>query len=191
MVHPEHYQYLYWLSLSEFNNVRWRYRGQLPPFEVFVQQLQADVLVQFMVQDASTGRRLGHCVAYSADLRNRHCYIGVLMDPSHIGIGAGSIALRLLTSYLFRTWDLHKVYAEVPAFTLETMQGKLNRLSTDARAFEIEATMKEYLYHDGKMWDMYVVSATATSWRAREHEVSIDQQGGESTHESQPTQIVP
>ena len=167
-VHPDDYRYMYWLSLSEFNNVRWRYRGQLPPFETFVAQIHSDVLAQFIVRSRTTGDPVGYCVAYGADLRNRHCYIGVLTDPTQIGIGTGSEALAMLTDYLFRTWDLHKVFAEVPAFTLEPMSGKLDRLTTTANQFAIEGTLSEYVYYDGRMWDMYIVSATASEWRTRQ-----------------------
>jgi hypothetical protein len=166
-VEPVHYSYLYEISLHQLSNVRWRYRGQLPPYEIFVQQVHSDVLAHFIVTDLGSGVPRGYVVAYGADLRNRHCYVGVLVDPMQVGFGVGSEALSLLTTYLFATWDLHKVFAEVPEFTMQTMQGKLDRLSADSRRFQLEATLSEYLYFDGRMWDMHVVSMAAADWRSR------------------------
>ena len=166
-VTPAHYEFLYWLSVSDFSALRWRYRGQLPPFEVFVQQLHSDVLTHFVVWDEARESLSGYCVAYAADLRNRHCYIGVLVDLKVVGHGVGSAAMNLLVTYLFRTWDFHKVFAEVPAFTLEDMHGKLARLAEITSRFEIEAKVTEYFFYDGQMWDMYIVSATASNWRLR------------------------
>ena len=89
-----------------------------------------------------------------------------------LGLGTGSRALSLLSGYLFRTWDLHKIFAEVPAFTLEVMHTKVDRLSEVATGFEVEATLGDYLYYDGKMWDMYIVSLSAARWRERTERAS-------------------
>ncbi|HMJ77231.1 MAG TPA: GNAT family protein [Iamia sp.] len=163
-LHPDDYEWLYRVSLSEFNSLRWRYRGQVPPFELFVQQLHSDVLVQFVAFDRDSGLPIGHVVAYAADMRNRHCYIGVVMDEHTRGHGRGSECLGLLSDYLFETWGFHKIFAEVPAFTLEPMQGKMDRLQPQALSFDIEGVLTEYLYHNGKFWDMYLVSTSLASW---------------------------
>ncbi len=165
-LHPDDYRFLYWLATCEPNTFRWRYRGQLPPYEVFVEQLQADVAVQFLARDAISGDPVGLAVAYGLDLRNRHCYLGALVHPDRVGTGVGSEMLDALASCVFRVWDLHKVFAEVPAFTLEPMDSKRDLLPRITRSFSIEAVLSDYLYCDGRRWDMYVVSSLASAWLA-------------------------
>lgn len=166
-VHPDDYRFLYWLATCEPNTFRWRYRGQLPPYEVFVEQIHADVATQFLARDAVSGEPVGLAVAYGLDLRNRHCYLGALVAPDRVGSKAGSEMLEALASYVFRVWDLHKVFAEVPAFTLEPMDAKRESLGQVARRFSVEGALSDYLYCDGRHWDMYIVSSLASAWIAR------------------------
>lgn len=155
-VSPPWYPYLYGLAVSGPNAMRWRYRGQIPAFELFVQQLHADVLCQFIVR--LEGEPAGLVVAYNADLRNGHCYVAAVVEPVQVGHGFGAAGLEALCAYVFRTWNFRKVYAEVPSFILEPMSEDLHKLPMLDQAFEIEGCLRQHLYVDGAYWDMYLVS---------------------------------
>lgn len=156
-VNPDDYRFLYWVATAGDNRVRWRYRMQIPPFEVFVQQVHQDTLAQFVVWERSAGVRIGHALAYSADLRNQTTYVGCVLSPEYIGTGFGRQALDLLVDYLTRTWRFRKIYAEVPAFTFDEFGG--HEFGTrESNRWVHEATLSEHLYCDGRFWDMHIVS---------------------------------
>lgn len=163
---PEHYPFLYRLATTGLNAVRWRYRGQIPPYEVFVQQIHQDVLLQFAVQDNDTGELAGHVVAYGADHRNRLCYVGVVIDQPYVGTKVGSEALAALIRQIFEVWDFRKVYAEVPEFTFTSLQPRMDEMPKSNTMFEVEGCLKEYFYNGGRYWDMYQVAASREAWTA-------------------------
>lgn len=163
---PEHHQFVYRLAITGVNAVRWRYRGQIPPYEIFLQQLHQDVLMQFVVQDLQQRELAGHVVAYNVDYRNRMCYVGAIISERYIGTGLGAEALAALVSKVFDLWDFRKVYAEVPEFTLESMRPKMDALSRSNTLFEIEGCLKDYFYSGGRYWDMYQVAVTRQAWHS-------------------------
>lgn len=163
-IFPEHHPMLYHLATTGTNAFRWRYRGQIPPFEVFVQQLHQDVLMQFVVWDNDHHQPAGHVVAYAADLRNRLCYVGVVVEQSYIGTGIGAESLAAMVGKVFAVWDLRKIYAEVPEFTFAALQAKMADLPASDTIFEVEGCLTDYLYSEGRYWDMYYVAVTRDNW---------------------------
>ncbi len=160
-IRPEHYEFLYWLASAGQNSARWRYRMQVPPFEIFVQQLHQDVLAQFVVLDRSSSEPIGHAVGYSADLRSGYCYVAAVVSPERVGSGVGKDAIDLLVDYLAMVWPLRKVYAEVPAFTFEHFAAIGHTFQErGSRAWDVEGSMREHIYCAGRYWDMHIVSVT-------------------------------
>ena len=80
--------------------------------DVFLRELWAGILVQFMVCDAATGEPVGFVVAHSADLKSGFAHVAVLMSPAAMGRGWGVEAGALFITYLFATWSFRKLYAE-------------------------------------------------------------------------------
>ena len=76
-VYPEDYGFLYSLAVSPEIGFRWRYRGAVPAYDVFLRELWAGILVQFMVCDAATGEPVGFVVAHSADLKSGFAHVAV------------------------------------------------------------------------------------------------------------------
>jgi hypothetical protein len=58
-VTPDAHGFLYWLMTAQIG-WRWRYRGSIPPYEIFVQQLHADVLAHFVVTTIEPFERIGY-----------------------------------------------------------------------------------------------------------------------------------
>ncbi len=161
---PDDHRYLYWLATAGDNAIRWRYRLQLPPFELFVQQLHSDVLAQFVVLDRSNGERTGHVVAYSPDLRSGTTFVGCLVAPEKLGEGLGKAALDVFGDYLFQSWPFRKIYAEVPDFTFEHFEKAEHEFGTrPSGQWTYEGTLKEHLYVAGKYWDVHTVSRRRVS----------------------------
>ena len=155
---PDHYQFLYELATSEEIGFRWRYGGQVPSYEVFVQQMWTGVLTQFLITQTESGRALGLTVAYNADLRNGHAYIAAVMDQHEVLPGSGVEANALFLDYLFTTWNFRKLYAEVLAFNLPQFSSGLGS------AFQEEGVLREHHYYGGRFWDQHLVAYYRETW---------------------------
>ena len=156
---PDSYEFLYWLACAGQNSARWRYRMQVPPFEVFVQQVHQDVLAQFVVCDVSSGEPIGHVVCYSADSRSGIAYVAGVMAPDRVGSGIGREALDVFVDYIEMVWPLRKLYAEVPDFTFQHFDTAGHEFrERPARTWAHEATLTDHVYCSGRYWDMHIAS---------------------------------
>ena len=86
-VTPRDYDYLYQLALDPASSFRWRYRGATPSPDEFHRNLWQGVLAQFLVQEASTNRHLGHVAAFDASHRDGWVHVAALADPAAKGRG--------------------------------------------------------------------------------------------------------
>ncbi len=159
-VTPDCYQFLYYLATNG-NGWRWRYRGMLPPYEGFVQQIHADVLTHFVVVKRDSGERIGYVVVYAADFRNLHAYYGAVFGPEAIGVGYGAEATLACVSYVFASWPFRKLYMELPEFNAGGMTERASGF------LNLEATLKDYHYFDGRRWDQYIYSFDREAWGQR------------------------
>ena len=160
-IQPTDHQFLYWLANSEEISYRWRFRGVVIPFEVFVQQLHANVFAQFIVRSRSENEPIGHVVAYAADLRNEHVFIGNISAPSLIGSRLGTEAQIVFIDYLFALWNFRKIYVEVPEFTYTQIQ---KWIGDDL--FTVEGRLGEHTFYKDRFWDQYMLAVYRTKWRA-------------------------
>lgn len=161
-VRPDDHQFLHWLANAEQIAYRWRYRSATPPFEVFVQHLNADVLAQFVVRDRQTNDRLGHVVAYAADLRNRTTFVANTVTPDVIGRQVGGEAQNVFLDFLFAAWDFRKIYVELPEFTFDRFES----IVQDG-GFEVEGRLRAHTYYKGRYWDQIILAVTNESWERR------------------------
>ncbi len=151
-IFPDDMEFLYQLAIDSEVGWRWRYRAHIPDFETFVRQLWGDVLVQVMIESASTGERLGLAVAYGPDHRNGFVFLGILITPAKVTRGIGVEAYELFLAYLRKAWSFRKYYAEVPAFNYPQIK------SGEGRWFRIEAVYDDHLYYDERTWDLYILT---------------------------------
>lgn len=155
---PDHYPFLYELATSQEIGFRWRYGGQIPQYEVFVQQMWTGVLAQFLITKTESGQALGLTVAYNADLRNGHAYIAAVMDQNEAFPGSGVEASALFLNYVFATWNFRKLYAEVLEFNLPQFSSGLGN------AFKEEGVLRAHQYYGGRFWDMHLVAYYRETW---------------------------
>ena len=137
---------------------RWRYRGIIPSFEDFVRQLHGDILAQFVVRDSRTGQRIGHVVAYAADLRNRHVFIANVNDVDRVGTRIGTESQILFIDYLLSLWDFRKIYVEVPGFIYEPIAEHIGSF------FAVEGRLSQHCFYKGRYWDQIILAVTRDEW---------------------------
>lgn len=162
---PPDHAFLYELAMSEENLVLWRFRGTVPPPELFVAQLYSDVLVQFVVR-TDAGVPIGHVVAYAPNLQSRHVHLGAVMSQQTHGQLRGAIAMELLIQYLFDFWDFNGIFAEVPEFTQDQMMKKQAERNPFL-PFEVTGRRPRFHYFKGRYWDDVIVYLSREAWESR------------------------
>ncbi len=76
-----------------------------------------------------------------------YAYVGVVMTPLVHGTGIGLEAMALFMKHFFASWNLRKVYIEVPALNLSAFRSITSKLAIE------EGCLKGYRYWDGEYYD--------------------------------------
>ena len=160
-IQNEDYEYLYDLSTCEENIFRWRFRGRTPSPEEFSQSLWQSVLCQFIVESIESGSPIGLVLGYRPEFQSGLCYIAAVTDPRYQGFGVAIEGIGMLVDYLFRNWRFRKLYAESLEFNFRMFS------SGEGSAFELEATLREVEYFDGRLWDLHYLSISRKRWDER------------------------
>jgi RimJ/RimL family protein N-acetyltransferase len=163
-VTPDDHVFLYNLAIADENAYRWVLRGELPPFERFVEKHTQAFETSFTVWQREAGERIGQALLYNLDMRNGHCYVAVVVAPEALGQGYGRETLGVVLQYVFAVWPVRKVYAEVPGFTFEGVEVGV----ADAPVmgiFNVEGRLRSHLYVDGEFHDMVIVGFDRSGWK--------------------------
>lgn len=148
---PEHLDFLYELAMDE-SNWGWRYGGAVISKRAFLAQLWPLVLCQFVVTTRKSRRRLGHVVAYNANLNAGYVYLGGVSVPQARGRGLMNEGFELLIDYLKSGWRFNRIYCEYPAYN----EAQFSRGIT-GEVREV-ARLREHSYHAGQYWDKVIVA---------------------------------
>ena len=151
-IDDSHFEYLYQLAIDESTGFRWRFVGAVPTKEEFRQSLWKGALSQFLVVETKTERAIGMVVAYQPDLPNGHVYVGAVMELSVQATGLGIEAVMLFLRYLFTTWNLRKVYFEVPEYNAEWMVNSIGQYLKE------EGRLKDHSFYDRRWWDKLILA---------------------------------
>ncbi|OHV41365.1 MULTISPECIES: phosphopantetheine-binding protein [Pseudofrankia] len=150
---PQATPFLYSLSVSPDIGFRWRYRGSVPAYQQFEQELWQGMLAQFLVESIETSQPAGHVICYNPDLNLGHAYVGAVMAGQYLGTGLAAEPVRLFINYLFDVWPLRKLYLELPEFNFTQFA------SAAGRALHIEARLRDHDYYQGRRWDRLTLAA--------------------------------
>jgi len=145
-----HHEFLYELATNEEFGYRWRFGGAVPTLEVFEQNLWANVLAQFTVVERRSGSLIGMVVAYNADLTQGHVYVGGVMTSGVQRTGLGIEAFHVFSRYLFGTWNLRKLYFDVPEYNVEFLASGIGNILKE------EGRFRQHTYYGGRYWDRFV-----------------------------------
>ncbi|MHB8245758.1 MAG: GNAT family N-acetyltransferase [Acidimicrobiales bacterium] len=153
---PAYYADLYELSLQDEIVLRWRNRGQIPPYEAFVQSLHSGVLAQFVVATAQDNRLRGLVVAYNANHRDGTISLGAIGKP-----GSGPLVVEgvlLLARYVLAYWPFRILHLEVADYNV----GQFASAIRDGLLVE-EGRLRDAIFFDGGYWDRVILSIARES----------------------------
>lgn len=150
---PSAVPFLYDLAISPDVGFRWRYRGSVPSYQQFEQELWQGMLVQFLVESVQTNQPAGHLICYNPDPSLGHAYIGAAMASQYLGTGIAAEPVILFTQYIFDVWPFRKLYMETPEFNYQQFA------SASGRSLQVEGRLRNHDYYRGRRWDRLVLAA--------------------------------
>lgn len=157
-VGPEHIEPLYRASLDPHWSYRWRFRGRTLSPEEFRRALFEGVLAQFAVVDQTTGSLVGLVVAYEHHPDAGHCAVGFQRATVAEGAATTVEGLALFIDYLFTTFRLARIRAEIPEYNLPVLGGVVESLC------EIEGRRRDFYWHNGRAWDQVLIALPRDRW---------------------------
>ncbi len=156
---PQDHEQLYFAALEPQNSYRWRYRGQTISFREFSESLSQGVLAQFAFASTNNSGLVAFCSSYNYDPAAQHCSFAVQrLDFEDTADTAVIESAGLFLNYLFRTFNLRKVFAEIPEYNMPAF-GVLPDV------FEIEGRRGDFYWHAGRFWAEVTISTARDVWQ--------------------------
>lgn len=149
---PQYMTFLYQLATNEENGFRWLLAGMVPPAEAFEQNLWKGVLAQFVVIVRSSSAPIGIVIAYNAEMNHGFAYLGADFAPNVQGIGIAIEAVELFVDFVFATYNLRKLYMEVPEYNRPSMAHGIGGILRE------EGVLREHTYFRGQYWDRHMLA---------------------------------
>jgi RimJ/RimL family protein N-acetyltransferase len=153
------YEFLYQVFTHQELNFLWRFRGSTPNPDGFMQALWQNVLVQFMIERRSNGSPVGLITCYDADLRNGYAHLAMVLLPESGRAILAHDANLLFVNYLFRGWNLRKLYGITGERNLRDFAAGIDRY------YKIEGRLVDHEYYDGRYWDSYIMALYREDWQ--------------------------
>jgi RimJ/RimL family protein N-acetyltransferase len=149
---PQYMEFLYQLATNEENGFRWLLAGMVPPADVFQQNLWKGVMTQFVVVVRSNSAPIGVVIAYNPEINHGFAYLGADFAPHVQGAGIAIEAVELFVEYMFSTYNLRKLYLEVPEYNLGAMVNGVGGILRE------EGILREHTYYRGRYWDRHLLA---------------------------------
>jgi RimJ/RimL family protein N-acetyltransferase/acyl carrier protein len=154
---PASTPFLYELAVTPEIGFRWRYRGSVPSYPQFEQELWQGVLTQFVIESIETGRPVGHAICYNPEFALGYAYVGAAVSADYTGSGLAVEALDLFVRYVFDIWPFRKLYFEVPEFNYPQFSGA-DRKKSAGGALELEGRLRRHDFYRGRYWDRLILA---------------------------------
>jgi hypothetical protein len=132
----------------------------MPPFEVFRQRIEEQILVQYVVQHATSGQTLGLITADRADFGSQIVFASFACDSRIEGTGIWADTVIVFFRYLFSLWNFRKIYMELPE---QSMKKAYSRSQNDG--CQVEACKRRHIRRAGKWEDEITLSLTREGLR--------------------------
>lgn len=128
-------------------------RRNMVTLDEFKVELSADFskdrFCQMIIFKKSTGEALGTIYCYNLSKQDGYAFVTIFMADDSKSIGYGAEAFALFCNHLFDLIpELHKIYAEVYGYNLESMSCLKNA------GFVEEGRFKEHRLHNSKRYDL-------------------------------------
>ena len=151
--------WLYDLAVSGDGALRWRYGGSMPSRHQFESTFWDGVLIQLAVVENRTDVPMGLVVGYKHDFALQHAYIGAVMEDRWQRTGQAIEGVLLFFNLMFRMFDFHRLFMDVPEYNIPWIGGAAQSLLTE------QGRLGKYRFWKGRWWDQIVVAGDRTDLR--------------------------
>lgn len=129
----------------------------LPHLDAFLEGYGQGSEHIFVVESVRTGQNLGYATLQQLNPAG-HVQGGVFLDLDEASVGMGIDVSTLLVNYSFASWDhLRKIY-------FLTTDASTGRFGGGLAGANLEGTMRDHLYFQGRHWDLYYYSLAREEW---------------------------
>ena len=159
IVVPDDYTYLQLVETSGELAPRWRLRGSTPSPQDWVQGSWSGVLAQFMIVANRDQTRVGLVTAFQANFQDGHARLAATRFDPHSRSPLMVLGFGLFVEYVFRCWNLRKLYLDVPEYNYAQLASARDRI------FTLEGRLRDHYYFDGQYWDQLLLAIYREMWR--------------------------
>jgi RimJ/RimL family protein N-acetyltransferase len=123
---------------------------------------EAEDAIVFAVAERKAGKTVGTCGLYLIQWMARRAQFNILIgEPSAWDKGYGTEAARLILAYAFDVLNLNSVQLGVNADNARAVR------SYEKVGFVHEGVRRQFVYRNGRYYDMVMMSALRDDYRAR------------------------
>lgn len=112
--------------------------------------LSADGQARFIICLHETHMPVGAIDLYDADIINRRCGVGIVIDAAFRGLGYGERALTLLADYAWRDLGFHQIWATVSA------ENTASRVLFSECGFTITGRLRSWIRQGDSFTDAFI-----------------------------------
>lgn len=156
---PSHYPTLYGFVRPESVVDRWQAGSQSFGYDTFVQRFWVGVLAQFVFSRPGEREIAGLVKCELPNFRHQTAQLGLYASGESQGQPLPMMALATFIDFVFETYPLRKLYAEVPGFNFGQFE------SGDGRFFVVEGRLTDHEIHFGRTWDTFILAVNRDIWR--------------------------
>jgi len=124
----------------------------------------SDETAFFIIKNKETDVVIGEIDLFG--FQGKHCnsFVGISIgNPENWGKGYGTDAMRLVLKYGFTILNLHHVSLTVFEYNPRGVR------SYEKAGFKMEGVQRQFLYRDGRRWDMYRMGILKSEWEEINH----------------------
>jgi RimJ/RimL family protein N-acetyltransferase len=146
------------------DSVHWlNFRRRIGPFEEFVRELEAMLpnCILLLVRRAQTGDAIGYALGYNIDPWDGSMGVTMYLEDRFQKRGYGGEASLLWADFLFRTFPLRKLTAEIYEFAEPTLA------IVQAMGAEEVGFMPEHFWHESRYWGVHFMVLRREVWEKR------------------------
>ena len=162
---PEDYAGLRARETSAELGVRWRGRGNVVSPEQWAQSIWQSVFAQFVIVGVHDRKTLGLVMAYRPSFQDGHAWFGVEKFDAGQRSPLVVLGASLFIEYVFKCWNLTKLYIEVAEYNASQFQSGMGDL------FELEGRMRDHFWYDGERWDQLILALYRERWEKRKERI--------------------
>jgi RimJ/RimL family protein N-acetyltransferase len=155
---PDDFANLYEWSATSGIGDRWRFHGEMPSYDRFVETLFFGVLEHKVVVTRADNKAVGVLTAYNADHRSGTCYLSAVSSPAFLSKGLVPLGAAVFADSIFDSWPMRHIYLEIFSYNLPVLNSVLVRIAKE------EACLKDDLFWDDAYYDRLIFSIERERW---------------------------